>query len=41
MFEFNVNKDMRKNNNDKRRISGYLLALSLPLIVEELKISVE
>ena len=39
MFEFSVDKDMKdyKNNNDKRRISTYLLTL----IVKGLKISVE
>jgi hypothetical protein len=37
MFEFSVSKDMKKINNDKRRIPAYLLTL----IVKELKISVE
>jgi len=38
MFEFSVSKDMeKKNNNDKRRIPAYLLALCLILIVKELK----
>ena len=37
MFESIVNKDMKKNNNDERRILKYLLAL----IVKELKINVE
>jgi len=42
MFEFSVSKDMKKyNNNDKRRILAYLLALYLTLIVKELKIPVE
>jgi len=41
MFEFSVSKDMKKNNNDKRSISTYFLALCLTLIVKELKISVE
>jgi len=45
MFEFSVNKDMKKIknkfNNDKRRILAYLLALCLTLIIKELKISVE
>jgi len=31
----------KQNNNDKRRILAYLLALCLTLIVKELKISVE
>jgi len=40
MFEFSVGKDVKKkNNNDK--ISAYLLALCLILIVKELKIRVE
>jgi len=29
MFEFSVSKDMKINNNDKRRILPYLLALCL------------
>jgi len=39
MFEFSVSKDTNfffLNNNDKRRISGFLLALCLTLIVKEL-----
>ena len=39
MFEFSVSKDMKKNNNDKKRIPRYLLANLLTLIVKELKIS--
>jgi len=31
----------KKNNNDKKKIAAYLLALCLTLIVKELKISVE
>ena len=42
MFEFSVSMDMIKNNNnDKRRISTYLLAYILTLIFKEMKISVE
>ena len=42
MFEFNVSKDMKKRTTMiKRRISPHLLAYLLPLIVKELKISVE
>jgi len=42
MLEFSVSKDMKKyNNNEKRRISTYLLAICLTLNVQELKISVE
>jgi len=41
MFEFSVSKDMKKINNDKRRILSYLLASCLTLIVKDLKISVE
>ena len=41
MFEFSVNKDMKKINNDKRRIPTYLLKYFLTLIVNVLKISVE
>ena len=40
-FEFSVSKDMKKNNNIKRRVSTYLLAYLLTLIVKKLKISVE
>ena len=36
MFDFSVNKDIKINNNDKRRISTYLLTL----IIKELKINV-
>jgi len=41
MFEFSVSKGRKKNDNVKRRISSYHLALSLTLIVKDLKISVE
>jgi len=44
MFEFSVSKDMKKGEgggNDERRISTYLLAIYLTLIVKKLKISVE
>jgi len=42
MFEFSVTNDIKKEkNNDKRRLSTFLLALCLILIVKELKISVE
>jgi hypothetical protein len=41
MFEFSVTKDIKINNNDKRRIPTYLLANMLTLIIQELKISVE
>ena len=37
MFEFSVTKDIKINNNDKRRILTYLLTL----IIKELKTSVE
>ena len=37
MFEFSVSKDMKKENNDKRRIPTYILIL----IVKEMKINVE
>jgi type I site-specific restriction-modification system R (restriction) subunit len=40
MFEFSVSKDIKVNNNDKRRIPTNLLANLLPLIIKELKISV-
>jgi hypothetical protein len=43
--EFSVSKDMKKNDNDKRRkevVVGKLLEyLCLTLIIKELKISVE
>ena len=41
MFDFSVNKDIKKNNNDKKRIPTYLLAYLLTLIVKKLKINVE
>jgi len=42
MFEFSVNKNMKKiNNNDNRRISIYIITLCLTLIIKKLKISVE
>ena len=41
MFEFSVSKDMTKNNNDKRRISTYLLANLLTNIIKESEIRVE
>jgi len=42
MFESSVSKDTKKNNNYKRRIPTYLLALCLILIyVKKLRISVE
>ena len=41
MFEFSVSENMKKTNNDKRRIPTYLLVYLLTLIVKELKISVE
>ena len=43
MFEFNVINDMKKKqkNNDKRRITTYLLTYHLTLVVKELKTSVE
>ena len=41
MFEFSVSKDMKKNNDDKRRIPTYLLAYLLTLVANKLKISVE
>ena len=41
MFEFSVSKDMKINNNDKRRILTYLLVNLLTLIIKELEISVE
>ena len=34
----NVGKDMKKNNNDKRRIPTYLLTNLLTLIGKELKL---
>jgi hypothetical protein len=37
MFEFTVSKDIKINNNDKKRIPTYLLTL----ITKELKIVVE
>ena len=37
MFEFSVSKDLKLNNNDKRRSLTYFLTL----IIKELKISVE
>jgi len=42
VFGFSISKNMKKqNNNDKRRIQTYFLALCLTLIVKELKISIE
>ena len=41
MFEFSVNKNIKKINNRKRRIPTYLLAYILTLIIKKLKISVE
>ena len=45
MHKFSVSKDMKKNNNDKRRrdmVVGKVVAhLCLPLIIKELKFSVE
>ena len=41
MFEFSVSNDMKRNNNDKKRIPTYLLAYILTPIIKELKISVE
>jgi len=43
MFELSVSEDVKKNknNDDKRRILTYLLALCPTLLVKELKISVE
>ena len=42
MFEFSASKDIReKEKSDKRRITTYLLAYLLTLIIKKLKISVE
>ena len=42
IHEFSVSKEMENsNNNDKRRISTYLLAYLLTLVVKELRFSVE
>ena len=42
MFEFSVNKDMKKYyNNDNRRLYTNILTYILTLIIKELKISVE
>ena len=41
MFEFSVSKDIKINNNDKRRILVYHLVYLLTLIVKKLKISNE
>ena len=45
MHEFNVSKDMKKINNDKRRkevvVRNMTAHLCLTLIIKELKISVE
>jgi hypothetical protein len=45
MHKFSVSKDMKKNNNDKRRrdmVVGKVVAhLCLTLIIKELKFSVE
>ena len=40
MFEFSVNKDMKKNN-DKRRIPRHVIEYLLTLIIKNLKINVE
>ena len=42
MFEFNVSKNMKEqNNNDRRRVLAYLLTHLPTLIVKNLKIGVE
>ena len=42
MFEFSISKNIKKNsNNDTRRITTYLLADILALIIKEPKINVE
>jgi hypothetical protein len=45
MHEFSVSKDIKKNNNDKRRrkvaVGKVVAHLCLTLIIKELRISVE
>ena len=38
MLKFSVSKDIKKNNNDKRRILAYLPTYLLTLIVKILKL---